>query len=255
VCQSSLEAQVAVGWTSEVIEDIDKPFKVVAWIIAIASLAGTIVTYWGYIWWHPFGVLLLNCALFFVAIVGSYAAWRSHMKRRSDLAWQFNPDSIRIRTQTLNFTGLTKTDPTLYFYLTVLNASGRNLEITGIEGRVQCGGDSGLVAAQLDQPHQQLPIGSLQSMYFHQVFSPAVAEKIINELKGEGTNVSFDCSSMRLVGVAGKLPIAIPLYQATCRVKGPFLLDGDDQANMWPLEYTLVSQTRYEIWSGNRKNK
>ena len=219
-------------------------------------MTGLGVAWMGYVWWHPYFVLALTISLFSVASLAILGWWRSY-KSKIDEA-KFNSNALRIKTRAVHLTrlktDLNNTDPTVTIEVHILNATGRHLRITGIEGRVRCGGDSGLVVAAIDGPIELPSDDSTRGVSFHQVFSPALAQKIIDELKGEGKNVVFDCSGMSLTGHAGQSVVTINLSRATCRVKGPFSLDDNDQANMWPLEYTLVSQERYELWSGNRKH-
>lgn len=190
-----------------------------------------------------------------VMVIAAYVVTLEEIKKYGP-AWSFEPFSISSTAQIANidFSALKNTEPFITFRVDLRNNSGRDVTIAGLEGFISCDGERFTSIPSLNvKPLLQNANGA--ALFITQPLSQVMAGKIANALKGEGAIVSFDTSNLVL-----KVEIRSPKKQSSfpifmwCKVKGPILLE-DNPGQIGRIEPMFANQSRYELFSGNRRKE
>jgi hypothetical protein len=211
--------------------------RTIAW--ALLALATVLLVVW--VW---------------LEVRASQSGWRLRLPfERTDSttsAWTFDPRTILFEVRHLYLSGLTRAEPFITFLLVVQNASGRDIEITDIKGRVNISGEvcgAPPVLELLSQPTLRLSsqLWENQSLTIRQPVTPGHADRLVMLLQDAGV-IAFALAGLELVGTmsAGTTKTALPrcAINQWFRAKGPVdLLNGN--GNLIRLDGMFVSQQAY----------
>jgi hypothetical protein len=207
----------------------------------------------------------LALAIVFVIAFSAFYKWKYQpLVRAISGKLPFNPWSLLMGVDFVNLMGLTNTDPMVTFRLIIENTSGRTIHLTGIKGEVGCTmlfgsvsseSGAGLVPSKLENEVTLRSAGPW-SLTFTQVFSTALAKKMIDTLGEDRNAVVFDFSRVKLTGKADRSEIVVPVARVSCWVKSPLLFNEQDQGSMHLIQPGgLISQTWYDIYATPRLNE